>query len=75
LPFPTIWAVGAASELVSRITRKPDYVNLDRARELTAGHWTCSAEKAHRDLGFVSQTSLTERIKQTAQWYRDQHWL
>lgn len=75
LPLSGIWAVGAASELVSRVTRRPDYVNMDRARELTAGHWICSPEKAQRDLGFISGTPLSQRIEQTAQWYRDQGWM
>jgi nucleoside-diphosphate-sugar epimerase len=75
LPLPAIWAVGAASELTSRVTRRPDYVNLDRARELTAGHWICSAEKAQRDLGFVPSAPFSDRIEQTVQWYREQGWL
>jgi nucleoside-diphosphate-sugar epimerase len=75
LPLRGIWAAGAASELVSRITRRPDYVNIDRARELTAGHWTCSPDKARRDLGFAPGAPLPQRIEQTAQWYREQGWL
>ena len=75
LPLSGIWAVGGASELVSRLTRRPDYVNLDRARELTAGHWTCSPEKARRDLSFVAGASLPQRIEQTVRWYREQGWL
>jgi nucleoside-diphosphate-sugar epimerase len=75
LPLASIWAVATVTELMSRITRRPDYVNMDRARELTAGHWICSSEKAHRDLGFSSVIPLGQRIEETAQWYRDQGWM
>jgi nucleoside-diphosphate-sugar epimerase len=74
LPLPSIWLLGGAGELIGRITW-PRYLNLDRARELTAGHWICSPEKARRDLGFVPAASLKERIEQTAQWYKEQGWL
>jgi dihydroflavonol-4-reductase len=75
LPLPGIWVVAACTELVSRLTRRPDYVNFDRARELTGGHWICSSEKAHRDLGFVPGASLSQRIEQTAQWYKENGWM
>jgi dihydroflavonol-4-reductase len=75
LPLVTSWLAGGLGELVGQITRKPRYLNFDRARELSAGHWTCSSAKAHRDLGFKSAAPLTQRIEQTAEWYREHGWL
>ncbi|HTQ40562.1 MAG TPA: NAD-dependent epimerase/dehydratase family protein [Pirellulales bacterium] len=75
LPMPSIWLVAGGGELLGRITRRPRYLNLDRGRELSAGHWICSPEKARRDLGFVPGASLTARIEQTTQWYREHGWL
>jgi nucleoside-diphosphate-sugar epimerase len=62
-------------EVAGRITSRPHYLNLDRARDLTAGHWICSSEKAHRDLGFVCAAPLEDSIRQTADWYREHGWL
>jgi len=62
-------------ELAGRLTFRPRYLNLDRARDLTAGHWICSSAKAHRDLGFTCAAPLEDRIGQTADWYRHHGWL
>jgi len=74
-PAAAAWAVGAMGELAGRLTFRPRYLNLDRARDLTAGHWICSSAKAHRDLGFTCAAPLEDRIGQTADWYRHHGWL
>lgn len=75
VPGATAWAVGAVGELAGRLTFRPRYLNLDRARDLTAGHWVCSSEKAASDLGFTCSTPLEDRIHETADWYREHRWL
>jgi dihydroflavonol-4-reductase len=75
LPLAAVWLGGGLGELIGLITRQPRYFNLDRAQELSAGHWTCSSAKARRDLGFAPGASLLQRIEQTAQWYGKHHWL
>ena len=75
LPIATLWLAGTLGETLGQLTRRPRYMCLDRAREVSAGHWACSAEKARRDLNFIPAASLEQRIQQTAQWYRDQGWL
>ncbi|HEY2882183.1 MAG TPA: NAD-dependent epimerase/dehydratase family protein [Pirellulales bacterium] len=75
LPKFTGWLVGCCGEVVGRLTNRPRYLNFDRARELAAGHWVCSAEKARRELGFTADVPLQERISETAAWYREHGWL
>jgi nucleoside-diphosphate-sugar epimerase len=75
VPAATAWAVGAVGQLAGRITFRPRYLNLDRARDLTAGHWICSSAKAQRDLAFTCAAPLEDRILQTADWYREHGWL
>lgn len=79
LIFPTpprgLWVVAALMELKSRIRRLPEYLTFDRVREIRAGSWTCSPRKAVDGLGFSVAAPLTERLKQTAQWYREHGWL
>jgi hypothetical protein len=50
-------------------------MNLDKAREITAGHWVCSAERAAAELGFHVGAALPQRLRQTAEWYRREGWL
>jgi nucleoside-diphosphate-sugar epimerase len=75
VPNVTLWLAGTAGELIGQVTRRARYMNLDRARDVAAGHWACSAEKARRELGFTVGAPLEERIQQTAQWYVDHGWL
>ncbi len=67
--------VGAAGEALARLRDQPSIVNHDKTVEATAGSWTCSAAKAHRDLGFAPPRSLRERLGETALWYQEQGWL
>jgi len=72
---PLVWMVATGVELAARIARRPLYLNLDKACEMTAGSWTCSPRAAMTDLGFAVRAPLPERLRQTVQWYRQQGWL
>jgi nucleoside-diphosphate-sugar epimerase len=72
---PLVWMVAVAGEAISHIRHDPLFMNLDKAREITAGHWLCSAEAATADLGFAVGAPLFERLRQTAEWYREKKWL
>ena len=72
---PGVWMLGVAGEAVCRNCRRPIFMNLNKVREITAGSWICSAEAAQRDLQFAVATPLSERICETAQWYRREGWL
>jgi nucleoside-diphosphate-sugar epimerase len=69
------WLVATLVTLVSQVRRRPWFFDLDKAREALAGSWCCSAEAAARDLGFKVAAPLTERLQQTARWYREHGWL
>jgi nucleoside-diphosphate-sugar epimerase len=72
---PLVWTVAAAGEAISRVRRNPLFMNLDKAREITAGNWLCSARAAAAELDFAVTVPLFERLRQTAQWYREKKWL
>ncbi len=74
-PKAAVWSIAAISEFVSRIRRKPHFLNLDKAREATAGSWACRCDHLRRDTGFQPAQSLQQRLSQTAQWYIGQGWL
>lgn len=62
------WA-GRAGQWAGRISGRPVYLNTDKAREITAGSWVCSADKARRLLGFSPQP-FSLRLKETVESYR-----
>jgi nucleoside-diphosphate-sugar epimerase len=72
---PVVWTVAYAGEAVSRIRHDALFMNVDKAREITAGSWVCSAERAAAELGFRVAAALPQRLRQTADWYRREGWL
>jgi nucleoside-diphosphate-sugar epimerase len=72
---PLVWMVAAVTELVSHPVGRPLYFNLDKAREVAAGSWTCSAQAAIEELGFHVGAPLPQRLRETAEWYRREGWL
>lgn len=70
-----IWMLAAMGELTGQVLRKPQFLNLDKAWEITAGSWCCSAQAAINDLGFCVAAPLSERLLETAKWYHREGWL
>jgi nucleoside-diphosphate-sugar epimerase len=70
-----VWTISAVGEAVSRLRGRPHILNLDKAREATAGSWSCSAEKLKQQTGFQPLYPLQERIDQITRWYLDEGWL
>jgi nucleoside-diphosphate-sugar epimerase len=77
LPVPE-WVVLVSARVNDALSRRrgvPPIFNRDKAREATAGSWTCSAAKIRHDLGFETGTSLADGLRDTARWYREHGWL
>jgi len=77
LPVPEslAWPVGLASDLVARITGKPQIISLDKAREQGGPGWVCSIDRAREELGYAPAIPLEQGFADTARWYRDEGWL
>ena len=67
--------MAAVGEAISWLRRHPLVMNLDKAREIVAGSWVCSAQTARNELGFAVGAPLIERLRQTAEWYRKEGWV
>ncbi len=75
MPQFMMWISATCGTVTGRLTGRARYMCLDRAKEITAGHWICSAEKARRDLGFAPSAPLDEQLRWTAEWYAREGWL
>ena len=73
--MPVVRTVAAVGEAISHVRHQPLLMNLDKAREIVAGSWVCSARAAAQDLGFAVAAPLIERLRQTAEWYKQEGWL
>ncbi len=74
-PKTAVWAIAAVNELASQLRGRPHILGIDKAREATAGSWTCDDAALRRDTGFAPAFNLPQRIEQTALWYAQQGWL
>jgi dihydroflavonol-4-reductase len=64
---------GAIEKSASFFGRYP-VINREKAGELVL-EWTCSVEKAKKELGFRQSVSLREGIHNTISWYRKHNWI
>ncbi len=75
LAEPIPWLIAGIVELIGRVQRQTETVNLDKMREAYAGSWACSSAAAEQDLGFSPPASLVQRMEETVAWYRQRRWL
>ena len=73
--MPVVRLLAAMGEVISHVWHQPPVLNLDKAREIAAGSWLCSAQAARDELGFAVGAPLIERLRQTTEWYCREGWL
>jgi len=64
----------AVIENVASLLGKYPVVNKEKANELIL-EWTCSTEKAQKELDYTPGVSLAEGISRTIHWYKMHNWL
>ena len=75
LPVSVIKIVAGIAEGVSKFTKKPSALNVEKLNELTAANWICSIEKAQQELDFKPQYDLSSGLEETLNWYKENKWL
>ncbi len=75
LPVGLVRVIAGLAESVSRVTKKPSALNVEKLNELTAVNWICSIEKAQRELSFTPQYDLNRGLEETLNWYKEHKWL
>ncbi len=77
LPAPG-WAfrlAGALADLTARLRRRPMVFSYDKAVEMTAGDWVCDCRRVEAELGFRTEVSLEQGLRETYSWYRSAGYL
>lgn len=69
VPIFVLRLAAVIGEWMHCLTRNLPMVTRDKVREVSAGIYACSTEAAKRDLGWESQVSLAEGMKQTARYW------
>lgn len=72
VPVPEVvtWLAAGASSAAARLTGKPAILSLDKMMEIREAAWTCSSEKARRELGWSARISFAEGMRDSARWFR-----
>lgn len=75
VPAPLLRGAGRAAELARSVAGVSVVFDRWKAEEILAGYWACSNERARRELGFQPRVPLTDGLRATARWYRENGWL
>lgn len=73
-----LWAVKAVSWICEKagvVRGKPSTLNTDKFRIMRQRNWAVDVSKAARDFGFRAQIPLSEGIRRSVEWYRQEGWL
>lgn len=71
---PVAWSAAAVTQLGSKVIRRPNAFCIDKIREARAPSWAVSNEKAKNQLEWHPRAGLEEQLRETVQWYEDNHW-
>ena len=75
LPHAVVYSVAGISEFFSMFQKKPSVLNWEKGRDMVQSSWTCSVEKAKREIGYRQEVSIEEGIRRTCDWYKEHEWL
>lgn len=75
IPRFLCWFGARFNDLRTRLTGRTYWLNSDKLREVLAGSWICSPDKAKRELGFLCRVSLSQGFRLTSEWYYANGWL
>jgi nucleoside-diphosphate-sugar epimerase len=75
LPRAIAYGVAVGAEAAAALTGKAAVINRDKVTDLSQAGWTCSIERAQRELGYSPQVPLEEGLRETIVWYKNEGWL
>jgi nucleoside-diphosphate-sugar epimerase len=70
VPSLVLRVVGALSEGIGRLRRKPVLLHRDKVRDLLQPHWVCDASALRDELGWKPVVSFEDGVLETAADYR-----
>jgi dihydroflavonol-4-reductase len=75
VPHCIVYTIAAVAQLISVFQKQAATLNIEKARDITQSSWTCSTEKAVKELGYKQNISLEQGIEETIAWYKKEGWL
>ncbi len=75
IPHTIVATIAGVSELLSVFKTRPSVLNWEKRLDMTAQYWTCSIERAERELGYTPEVSIRQGFRETVEWYRTKKWM
>lgn len=75
IPHFAVFAVAAVSQLLSYFRKEAVKLSLEFANEMVQQNWTCSVQRAVKELGYRQQITLEDGFLDTIEWYKKEKWL
>lgn len=72
LPELTALPIALGASLFAAARRRPSILSLDKVREMRQMAWTCSSERARRELAWAPRRGLAEGMREAVGWLRAQ---
>lgn len=71
LRLPMFFTVLAAarSAVAASLSRKPAMLSFDKLKEVRQATWTCSSERARREIGYEPRVPLETGMRQALSWF------
>ena len=73
VPIPEVitWLAASASSAAAHLTGRPAILSLDKMMEIREKAWTCSSDKARRELGWAPRVSFVDGMRDSVRWFRE----
>jgi dihydroflavonol-4-reductase len=65
-------ALAAGASLAALLTRRASILSFDKLEEMRQAAWTCTSERARRELGYAPRYPLAEGMADAVAWFRAQ---
>ncbi len=75
IPHWIVFAIAGISGVVGNLGKKPPIFNFEKGKDITRPNWTCSIEKAKRELEYRQTIAVEQGFWETIKWYKQQGWL
>ena len=74
-PLILLKVISLCAEFLSRLTRRPSTLNLDKYKIMKQRNWRCDLSNTVEELGYTPEYNLERGVNETITWYKKEGWL
>jgi dihydroflavonol-4-reductase len=70
-----LYGLAGLSEAFTVFQSGPSIFNIEKIRDLVEKYWVCNPAKLEDHIGFRTEVSIEDGLKQTLEWYKKHGWI